>query len=228
MRQMKRAFSPNQLYGMRKETIPFEGAWADAFGTPEACGTWFIWGQSGNGKSSFLVQLAKALCLAMGNVIYDSLEEGFALSFRDQLRRHKMQEVNSRIKVVQEDMETLKARLRKRKIPRVVIIDSIQYTGLSFGDYLAMTAEFPRHLFIFSCQARGNKPDGRTATRVMYDSMLKIWIEGYRAVSKGRFIGPVGYYDIWPEKSAVYWGDGQDQPAELSGAQSDQCPTTDY
>lgn len=206
MRQMKRAFSPNQLYGMRKETIPFEGAWADAFGTPEACGTWFIWGQSGNGKSSFLVQLAKALCIAVGNVIYDSLEEGFALSFREQLRRHKMQEVNSRLKIVQEDMETLKTRLRKRKSPRVVIIDSIQYTGMSFDDYLAMTAEFPRHLFVFSCQARGNKPDGRTATRVMYDSMLKIWIEGYRAVSKGRFIGPVGYYDIWPEKSALYWG----------------------
>lgn len=221
MRQMKRAFSPNQLYGMRKETIPFEGAWAEAFGTPEACGTWFVWGQSGNGKSSFLVQLAKALCHAVGNVIYDSLEEGFALSFREQLRRHKMQEVNSCLKVVQEDMETLKARLRKRKSPRVVIIDSIQYTGLSFEDYLALTAEFPRHLFVFSCQARGNKPDGRTATRVMYDSMLKIWIEGYRAVSKGRFIGPVGYYDIWPEESARYWGEDTDEDGKMSLTESD-------
>lgn len=221
MRQMKRAFSPNQIYGMRKETIPFEGAWAEAFGAPEACGTWFVWGQSGNGKSSFLVQLAKALCHAVGNVIYDSLEEGFALSFREQLRRHKMQEVNSRLKIVQEDMETLKARLRKRKSPRVVIIDSIQYTGLSFEDYLALTAEFPRHLFIFSCQARGNKPDGRTATRVMYDSMLKIWIEGYRAVSKGRFIGSKGYYDIWPEESARYWGENTDEDGKMSLTESD-------
>lgn len=72
---------------------------------------------------------------------------------------------------------------------------------------MSLVGEFPRHLFVFSCQARGNKPDGRTANRIMYDAMLKIWVEGYRAHSKGRFLGPRGWLDIWEEGSKDYWGE---------------------
>lgn len=200
----KRGYSPKQIYGMRKETFSLSEEWRAAFGSPETCGTWFVWGNSGNGKSSFMVQLAKELC-RFGKVIYDSLEEGLSLSFQEQLRRHAMHEVNRELLIVIEDMETLRARLRKRRSPRVVIIDSLQYTGLDFAGYRELVEEFPRHLFIFSCQARGSKPDGRSASRIMYDSMLKIWVEGYRAHSKGRFIGEPGYIDIWQEGAESYW-----------------------
>lgn len=118
-----------------------------------------------------------------------------------------MADVNGRLLIVVEDMETLRARLRKRRSPRMVIIDSLQYAGLSFEDYMSLVGEFPRHLFVFSCQARGNKPDGRTANRIMYDAMLKIWVEGYRAHSKGRFLGPRGWLDIWEEGAKDYWGE---------------------
>lgn len=101
---------------------------AGSFGEPEKCGTWFVWGQSGNGKSSFLMQLARELC-RHGRVIYDSLEEGTSLSFQEQLRRHDMAEVNGRLLIVVEDMETLRARLRKRRSPRMVIIDSSSMRG---------------------------------------------------------------------------------------------------
>jgi hypothetical protein len=41
----------------------------------------------------------------------------------------------------------------------------------------------------------------------MYDASLKIWIEGYRAFSKGRYIGPNGgVYTIWEEGAEKYWG----------------------
>lgn len=200
----KRGYSPKQIFRMKKETFDLSVEWRAAFGEPEKCGTWFVWGQSGNGKSSFLMQLARELC-RHGRVIYDSLEEGTSLSFQEQLRRHDMAEVNGRLLIVVEDMETLRARLRKRRSPRMVIIDSLQYAGLSFEDYMSLVEEFPRHLFVFSCQARGNKPDGRTANRIMYDAMLKIWVEGYRAHSKGRFLGPRGWIDIWEEGARKYW-----------------------
>ena len=49
---------------MKKETLKLTGAWADAFGEPERIGVWFIWGNSGNGKSSFVMQLCKELAAA--------------------------------------------------------------------------------------------------------------------------------------------------------------------
>lgn len=201
----KRAFSPKQVFSMRKETFSLSEEWQLAFGEPETVGTWFVWGNSGNGKSSFMMQLAKELC-RFGKVIFNSLEEGLSLSFQEQLRRHGMQEVNRQLLIITEDMETLKVRLRKRRCPRVVIIDSLQYTGLTFESYQELVGEFPRHLFVFSCQARGSKPDGRSACRIMYDAMLKIWVEGYRAHSKGRFFGERKYIDIWQEGAEEYWG----------------------
>lgn len=213
----KRGYSPKQVFGMKKETFELSDEWRLAFGEPERCGTWFVWGNSGNGKSSFMVQLAKELCRS-GRVIYNSLEEGFSLSFQSQLRRHGMHEVNRELLIVTEDMETLKARLRKRRSPRVVIIDSLQYTGLDFPAYLELTAEFPRHLFVFSCQARGSKPDGRTACRIMYDSMLKVWVEGYRAHSKGRFLGERGWINIWDKGAESYWGSREEDTNQQNEA----------
>ena len=51
-----------EVLNMKFETLPFEGAWYDAFGIPERRGVWFIWGNTGNGKTSFVMQLCKELC----------------------------------------------------------------------------------------------------------------------------------------------------------------------
>ncbi|MEA4949586.1 MAG: ATP-dependent serine protease, partial [Petrimonas sp.] len=53
----------------------------------------------------------------------------------------------------------------------------------------------------------GKQPAGRAAKSVMYDADMKIWVEGYRAISKGRYIGEKGYFDVWPEKALRYWGE---------------------
>ena len=34
----------------------------------------------------------------------------------------------------------------------------------------------------------------------MYDATLKIWVEGFKAFSKGRFIGDKGEFTIWDEE----------------------------
>ena len=72
---------------------------------------------------------------------------------------------------------------------------------------LKMKQEFPKKLFIFTSQADGKNPKGRSAVSVMYDASLKIWIEGYRAFSKGRYIGDNGgIFTIWDEGANNYWG----------------------
>lgn len=203
---MARALSPKEVLNMKKKVIQFTGPWYDLLGTPEWCGVWFIYGNSSNGKTSFLMQLARELS-RFGLTAFNSLEEGASLTMQNALRRHNMEEVNRRFQLLDcESLEDLSERLSKRKSPDFIIIDSFQYTQLTYKAYLRFKEQHRNKLIIFSSHADGNQPAGRSAKSVMYDATQKIWIEGYRAFSKGRFIGPTGQYDIWPEGGMRYWG----------------------
>lgn len=194
-----------ELLSMKYETLGFENEWYEAFGTPERKGVWIIWGNSANGKSSFAMQLCKYLC-NFGKVMYDSLEEGASLTMRNTLERYGMLEVNRKFLLLDnESMDELSIRLKKRKSPDFIVIDSFQYTQMSYKQYISFKERHKNKLLIFISHADGKYPNGRAAKSVMYDATLKIYIEGYRAFSKGRFIGPKGYYDIWPEEAESYW-----------------------
>lgn len=199
---MRKALSVTDICRKNYETFPFEGAWLEAFGCPERVGTWIVWGQSGSGKSTFAVQLCRELS-RFGKVLYDSLEEGTSLTFRNKIAQ--LQDVErGRFLVVSEPMEALKERLAKRRSADFVIIDSFQYTGLDYRSYLALKQTLASKLLILISHADGKLPSGRAAKSVMYDASLKIWVEGYRAYSKGRFIGENGgVYTIWEEGSQI-------------------------
>lgn len=203
---MNKAISSTDLLSKKFKLFEFSAEMFDAFDQPERAGTWFIWGNSGNGKTSFILELAKELA-KFDKVIYNSLEEGAAHTMQKAWKRHNMQECGRRIQLVSESADDLKNRLRKRQSRRIVIVDSWQYTQMSFAEYLEMKREFPNHLFVFTSQAEGKNPSGRTALRVMYDASLKIWIEGYKAFSKGRYIGANGgVFTIWEDGAEQYWG----------------------
>lgn len=203
---MARALSISEVLNQKKKVFDFEGAWFEAFGKPERSGVWFIWGNSGNGKSSFVMQLCKELC-RFDKVAYDSLEEGDSLTMQQSLIRHGMVTVGKQFALLNcETIEDLKIRLRKRKSYNIVVIDSFQYTMLSYRDYISLKEAFRDKLFIFISHASGRNPRGAAAQSVMYDATLKVWVEGYIAFSKGRFIGPKGNYTIWNEGAARYWG----------------------
>lgn len=202
---MKRAISVSELLSMKKQTYKLSDEWREAFGEPERNGVWFVWGRSGSGKTSFVLKLCKELC-RFGRVAYDSLEEGSSLTMKNAFIRAGMQDVARRMVLLDaESMEDLDKRLSKRKSPDTVVIDSYQYTGMSFEDYLAFKARHPNKLLVIISQAEGTRPKGRTAVSVMFDASLKIWVEGYRAISKGRYFGDKGYYTIWAERAEEYW-----------------------
>lgn len=204
---MARAKSVTEILSMNLKTFEFENKWFDAFSTPEVRGVWFIWGMSGNGKTSFVMQLCKYLC-KFGRVCFNSMEEGAGKTMQNNLLRFGMHEVSRRFTVLDnENIEALSERLQQRKSWDFVVIDSFQYTQLTYKQYIAFKEKHKNKLLIFISHADGKMPSGRSAKSVMYDASLKIWVEGYRAFSKGRFIGPTGMFDIWPETSEKYWGE---------------------
>ena len=163
-------------------------------------------GEFGNGKTSFVMQLCKYLC-RFGRVAYNSLEEGVSLTMQNSLRRFGMMDVNRRFLLLDaESMEQLELRLNRQKSPDFVVIDSLQYSMMNFRQYREFKERHRNKLLIFISHADGKLPAGRSARSVMYNADLKIYVEGYRAFSKGRYIGPKKYFDIWPEEAERYWG----------------------
>ena len=204
---MGRALTVKEVLNKKRQTFPFDGKWADAFGQPERTGVWFIWGRSGNGKTSFVMQLIAELC-KYDRVAFDSMEEGDSLSMRQKLVRHGLSKIGSRFHLLNaEPISDLRERLARRKSYNIIVIDSFQYTQMSYRDYIQFKEQFKDKLIIFISHAKGSLPRGSAAEGVMYDATLKIWVEGFKAFSKGRFIGPTGEFTIWDEGAERYWGE---------------------
>ncbi len=203
---MKKALSSTEILAKKFETFDFSPAWKDAFDEPETNGIWLAYGDSGNGKTAFIMELAKELS-RFGGVLINSLEEGLRKTIQDAWIRHRMSEHRKVQLLNKEPMPILQERLKKQKSKKFIIIDSIQYTKMTFPQILDMKDRFSDRLFVFISQKDKNKPSGQTAEKVMYDADLKILIEGFRAISKGRYIGKLGYYTIWEDGAKMYWED---------------------
>lgn len=206
MAVVNRALSVDQILKKKFIDLKLEGEWLEALGEPEASGVWIIWGLSGSGKSRFCMMLAKCLT-EFGKVAYNALEEGGRKTMQKNIKDCNMAQVKKRFTVLnREPIEQLKIRLRKKQHPRFVFIDSLQYTGLTKKQYIALKEEFPDVLFIFISHAEGKNPKGNVADFVRYDADIKIRIEGYKAFPVSRLGGGKPYI-IWAEGAAQYWAD---------------------
>lgn len=209
--RLPKALSPAEMDRMTFELLPWSEEWVRAFGRPEARGVWIIWGLSGSGKTSFAMQLGKELAKYY-RVAYNSLEQGRSLTMQMIMRRHRMTEVRKGSwGLISEDIQVLEQRLQSRGAPDVVIIDSVQYTDLNRSGglqrYKELAERYKDKLLIFISHADGRNLDGSIAEKIAYDADMKIYLEGYRAISKGRIFGeaPDAYYTIWAEGAARYW-----------------------
>lgn len=228
---MQKAFSVAEVLRQQKRTFPHVGPFEQLFGHPERSGVWFIWGQSGNGKSSFVMQLCRALLHEdnQATLLYNSLEESTSKTFQDSLLRHDMGSVRGFQVLQPEYLTQLVERLRQPRSPSIIVIDSIQHFMITYREYVYLKELFPQKLFIFVSQADGKNPSGKAAKAVMYDATLKIWVEGYRAFSKGRFFGPDpnnSTFTIWEQRARVYWGTPPATSTVPEAFAEDQTPAT--
>ena len=201
---MARAYSPTEILAKKYKLLDWGKEWKEAFGNPEASGVWFVWGNTSNGKSAFFMQLVKELA-KLNKVYINDLEEGTSLTMQQNLLRSDIESVKKNILIGSENMEEMALRLSKRKSARFVIVNSFQYTGLSISAYRKLKEANKDKLIIFISHAKGKQPVGRTADSVKFDASLKIWVEGFRAISNGRY-NPGGTYTIWSEGANKYWG----------------------
>lgn len=207
---MGKAISNRDVAAARFETVPFEGEWLAAIGRPELRGSWLVFGQSGSGKTTFALQLARYLS-RFARVAYNTLEQGLSLSFQSAWIRAGMEEAGSAIVVLdKEPLPQLRQRLAKRRSPQVVIIDSLTaLPGFTRKDYLSLVGGFPGKLFVFLAHERKGLPDPAIAETVRRLSEVKIYVEGFRAHISSRYACPergegVSDYIIWRQGADEY------------------------
>ncbi|QAA81381.1 hypothetical protein EI546_06405 [Aequorivita sp. H23M31] len=202
MAKRKKAVSVYELEQTSFKTLPLEGAFKKLIGTPEVSGSWFVFGDPGQGKTTFNMQLAKQIT-QWERVEYNTLEEGARLSMQQAVLENNMAQCRKGSFKILDKMpiDELKERLRNPRTARVVFIDSVQYTFMTKREYKELQAEFPKHLFIWVSHAKGKKPLGALAEAIWYDSDVKIFVQGFRAysisrASRGILTEP---YTIWEE-----------------------------
>jgi hypothetical protein len=203
---MARTLSAKQVLTIKFDTIRLGGGWDECVGEIETTGIWFIWGNSGNGKTSAVVSLCKELS-AFGKVLYNSREEGVSLTMQNTLRRYGMGELGSRFQLANMSLQELDEKISQQRSPKFVVLDSFQFMGLTYKDFRAFCEKHKNKMLIFVSRTRGRQPEGRAAISAMYDASCKIWVEGYKAFSKGRFVGTTGEMTIWDEGAKKYWSD---------------------
>jgi hypothetical protein len=207
---LKRGLSTANLINKKYEKLSLSPRWHAAIAEPRATGVWFACANSGNGKTSGILQLCKELC-RIGKGIYNSLEEEDDLTMQDAFVREGMASVGSKLILTWETLEELDERLSKPKSPWFVVIDSVQYLRCRFSDYLKFKRKHKNKLIIIISQAEGKEPKGKLAKDIKYDASLKLWIEGFVMYSQGRYIGPLGHYVINEERAALYHGKIENQ-----------------
>ena len=205
--ELKRAISVDQLIKKKFKTMRFDGPFEKSIGDiVERSGSWILYGDSGHGKTTFSLILAKYLT-KFGRVAYDTIEEGARLSFQKAIVRQNFTKLQARkFIILSEGIEELKVRLHKQKSPDFIIIDSLQYTFLTKKEYKDLIDEFPTKLFIWISHADGKKPKGTLARDVEYHADVKMRIEGFKVIMKSRY-GGVDDFTVSKEIAATYWNE---------------------
>ena len=187
------------------KTLPLDEPWLSLIGTPQQTGTWFIYGNPKNGKTSFALQLA-AYMSKFSRTVYDTIEEGKSLSFMLNIERNNVYGIAGTRFLIADKMpiDELVEELKKKNSPNFIIIDSIQFADLKFSEYKTLKDTFHKKIFCYISHVQGNAPDGNIAKRIYRDANVIFRVEGFRAFCTSRF-GGSGHYDISPEMAKKYW-----------------------
>ena len=200
-KKLKRVLTVNNLQNQKIKRVPFTGQMQEAFGNPQENRVWFCYGESGSGKSSFAMTLAKAYAEHY-KTFYNPLEEGTGDSnFIERTKILNMHEVKDKFHVQMYNYDNLMEYLAQRNSPAVVVIDSALYCFKNYKEYYEMCrVKFPNKTFIITGHAQGKKPKTTLEIDIEFDANQKVFCSGYLAQCKGRTIGiNGGKYIIWKE-----------------------------
>jgi hypothetical protein len=172
-----------------------------------------IYGFSGNGKTEFCMQLAKELC-KFGTVGWLGYEQRHGSDLQEATRRNNMDDVSGKffpidpIDGIPEGvtlLEDLDNYLKKRNSPDFVFIDSVDYTGFTWEDYVFLKNKYgKRKSFIFiSHSTKSGALKKAISERIVFDGGLGIFVSKYIATPEKNRYGGFEPYVVWEERARL-------------------------
>lgn len=207
----KRATSLYNFLAKKIDTLDWDGEWKQTFGCPPTTGIWYVAGHSGSGKTTFIVKLMKQFAVMGMKVRFYNFEEGDGSSTLQEIfLREDFESHKKKITIVSDFLpyEDIVAELKKTKA-KVVVIDSRKEVGMTSKQVLELKRLFGDDmLLVIVCHVLPNgQPETGADRQVMQSARMKIFVDRFRAINRGRTFGEVEYFDIYKEKGELLWAE---------------------
>lgn len=203
---MARGITAKTLLNKKFKTFQFTGIWEKVLGEQERGGIWVIYGNEKNGKTTLALLLSEYLT-NYENLNYVSAEEGTGFTFKQNLKRAKIDFKNTKIKFYEYlEIEELDSMLSRRQCPKIMVIDN----ATAYVDDLKTTVlrrlrrVYPDTLFIIMAHMEKNEPT--TAMAKLAKKLCNVYfrVEGLTAFVGGRC--PGGTITINEQTAMLYHG----------------------
>ena len=154
------------------KTLKMSDEYRELFGNPHENFSMLVYGESGNGKSTWSINLAEYLANNHGKVLFNSSEEGLGETLKRKLANKNSQYLHlSECK----NFEDLKTALPKKGTYRFLVIDSVNDMNLTVKDLKELKNADDKRAIIFIMQAtKGGEYKGDSAFRHEADYMIKL------------------------------------------------------
>jgi hypothetical protein len=203
-----------QFHQMSFKFLPVPSGWAGTLGKVPHNFIAVVYGFSGNGKTEFVVQLVKMLAKLDKKVGWLSYEQRHGSDFQMSTKRNRMEEVSGNFYPIDPIagvpdgvslIEDLDKYLRRRNSPDVVVIDSIDYTGFGWEEYVMLKNRYgSRKTFLFIAHStKSGAIKKAISERIIFDGGMGIFVSHYIAHPiKNRF-GGFDPYVVWEDRARV-------------------------
>lgn len=192
-----------QLNQKKFDLLPFTGHWKDTMGEPEDNFSCIIYGNSGDGKTTFTVQLVKYLCTLGLTVGYVSEEEGISATMQKAFQRVNMHEVSGKITLIEQaTYQDILDYFTKRGSADVLVLDSLDYLSITKQQYQELRGRLKKKIIIMLSWATGRKPLTQAARDIEYMVGIKLLVKQYIVYPRSRFGGNQPFV-VWPERARL-------------------------
>ena len=183
----KQIYSVKALKDKKFKTLEFNDFYKSLFGNPQRNFVAMCYGESGSGKSVFLLQFADYFAKNFGKTLYNSHEEGANQTVVDRINNFGI-DANKLFIANALNFDEMCEKIEKNYY-RLIIIDSVKYMGFTFAQLKELRTRFAKHQIVIMMVDFG-KSEGtpNNGVDLLHASDVKMFFKSGNVSSVSRYL----------------------------------------